>query len=260
MTRALRIGLLAEGETELGGSIPFVNPQDGGKPIASDKEGALHTLIRRELSLAGVTECEFIQRHPSLKESRKGQVTRGYSVAQEKYVKQTMASWSTNNDVDLIIILIDSDDDIEQRRQEMTIALAAVKDSHFLDDETLIENQYAGGLAIRDFETWLLADPSSLQALFEVSLNYPTEDLENLPADSDEPLYPKNIFDSVLEISNFESELSPNKRGMAARWELAKTIDLEAIKSRCPQGYKTFIEDMISAANNALSNLDSNSR
>lgn len=248
MTRILRIGLLAEGETELGDSIPFVKPQDGGKPIVREKEGALHTLIRRELSLAGLGECEFIQRRPSSQELRKGQVTRGYSIAHKKYVAKTVLAWSTNNDVDLILILIDSDDDIEKRRQEMGVALASVQASHFLNEEMLIENQHAGGLAIRNFETWLLADPSSIQTLFGVSLENTIEVLENLPSDSNDPLFSKNIFDSIIERSNYNIELSPNKRGMIARWELAQIINLDAIKSQCPEGYNAFISDIVVAA------------
>jgi hypothetical protein len=31
MIRPIRIGLIAEGEAELGASIPYINPEDGGK-------------------------------------------------------------------------------------------------------------------------------------------------------------------------------------------------------------------------------------
>jgi hypothetical protein len=33
MNRAIRIGLIAEGEAELGASIPYIKPEDGGKGI-----------------------------------------------------------------------------------------------------------------------------------------------------------------------------------------------------------------------------------
>lgn len=254
MMHPLRIGLLAEGETELGSSVPYVVPQDGGKPIDRDQEGALHTLIRRELDLVGISDCEFIQRHPNVKESRKDQVTMGYTVAQPKYVKKAVVTWTPKgeNDVDLVVIVIDSDADIEKRRQEINIALSAVKVSHCLDDDTLIEDQNAGGLAIRNFETWLLADSDALKELFNTELDSAIQDLENLPTDSTDPLFSKNIFDSLLEQSGFRGELSANKRGMVARWELAKIIDLDAIKSNCPEGYGRFVDDLVVAAKNAV--------
>ena len=43
MNRPIRIGLIAEGEAELGTSIPYIKPEEGGKVIERDKEGALHT-------------------------------------------------------------------------------------------------------------------------------------------------------------------------------------------------------------------------
>ena len=54
MNRPIRIGLIAEGEAELGASIPYINPEDGGKVIERTREGALHTLIRRELQSIGL--------------------------------------------------------------------------------------------------------------------------------------------------------------------------------------------------------------
>ena len=134
-------------------------------------------------------------------------------------------------------------------------ALFAAQSSHFLNDDDLIENQQAGGLAIKNFETWLLADPSSLVELFGAGLDNPIADPENLPIDSESPEFSKNIFESILERSEFRTQ--SNSRGMEARWELAKRIDLEAIKTNCPQGYATFVEDLTSAAQNALQAINS---
>jgi hypothetical protein len=71
MNRSMRIGLIAEGEAELGSSIPYVKPEEGGKIIDREQEGALHTLIRRELHIHGLPDCDFVHRHPSIKESAK---------------------------------------------------------------------------------------------------------------------------------------------------------------------------------------------
>jgi hypothetical protein len=49
MNQPIRIGLIAEGEAELGSSVPYLKPEEGGKIINREQEGALHTLIRRKL-------------------------------------------------------------------------------------------------------------------------------------------------------------------------------------------------------------------
>ncbi|MFM8004085.1 MAG: hypothetical protein ACKO86_03865, partial [Dolichospermum sp.] len=84
MSRRIRIGLIAEGEAELGASIPYIKPEDGGKVIERTSEGALHTLIRRELENAGFPDCDFIQRHPSVTESQKRTLRTGHSILDPK--------------------------------------------------------------------------------------------------------------------------------------------------------------------------------
>lgn len=251
MSQPLRIGVLAEGETELGKSVPYIQPQEGGKPINPEHEGALHILIRRELAQIGISDCEFIQRRPSIKESKRNTVRTGYSIGDPKYLKQIVIAWS--GEVDLVIILLDADADTAKRRTEVQKALQAIRASHFRNDEELIADQSAGGLAIRNFETWLLADPDSFSALFGVNFAELPKDIESLPSDSSDVLFSKNVFDTALENSEFRPELTPNNREMAARWELAKIIDLTAIKTHCPQGYAMFVDDMLVAAENARS-------
>jgi hypothetical protein len=92
MNRAIRIGLIAEGEAKLGASIPYIKPEDGGKVIERDKEGALHTLIRRELETLGLL-CDFVQRHPSINESRVFKRRVGHSILDQKYLAQVIIAW-----------------------------------------------------------------------------------------------------------------------------------------------------------------------
>ncbi len=105
MNRPIRIGLIAEGEAELGESIPYIKPEDGGKVIERSSEGALHTLIRREVESAGLADCDFVQRHPSSSESRCFKRRTGYSVLDPKYLRQVVISWKPE-EVDMILILL----------------------------------------------------------------------------------------------------------------------------------------------------------
>ena len=129
ISRRIRIGLIAEGEAELGASIPYIKPEDGGKVIERNNEGALHTLIRRELENAGLPDCDFIQRHPSIKESQKRTLRTGHSILDIKYLAQIVILWKPE-DVDMIIIVVDADDKLEQRQIDLERALYKIRDNH----------------------------------------------------------------------------------------------------------------------------------
>ena len=129
MIRPIRIGLLAEGEAELGASIPYISPEDGGTVIDKSKEGALHTLIRRELDAAGFPDCEFIQRHPTARERSTGEVRRGYSILESKYLKKVVSVWKPD-EIDMIILVVDADSVIEERDRKLQTALEAIQDNH----------------------------------------------------------------------------------------------------------------------------------
>ena len=129
MIRPLRIGLIAEGETELGPSIPYIKPEDGGKVIDRTHEGALHTLIRRELTAEGYPNCQFIQRHPTVKERGTGEVRRGYSILEPSYLRKVVTVWKPD-EIDMIIIVVDADDRLEKRSRKLTAALEAIQDNN----------------------------------------------------------------------------------------------------------------------------------
>jgi hypothetical protein len=124
MNRPIRIGLIAEGEAELGASIPYIKPEDGGKVIERKAEGALHTLIRRELTSIGF-DCDFVQRHPTNQES--GIYTRrtGHSILQPKYLAKVAIAWKPE-EVDVILIVVDADDVQPQRLSDLQRALQTI--------------------------------------------------------------------------------------------------------------------------------------
>jgi hypothetical protein len=98
MNRPIRIGLIAEGEAELGTSIPYIKPEDGGKVIERRQEGALHTLIRRELESFGLPDCNFVHRHPSIQE-RGIKLRTGHSILDRKYLAQMVISWKPERSI-----------------------------------------------------------------------------------------------------------------------------------------------------------------
>lgn len=243
MTRRIRIGLIAEGEAELGASIPYIKPEDGGKVIERTSEGALHTLIRRELENAGFPDCDFIQRHPSVKESQKRTLRTGHSILDPKYLAQIVILWKPE-DVDMILIVVDADDKLDERRKDLESALAAIRDNHLDISEKPISDRSAGGLAIRNFETWLLADTQTVATILGVEL----EKLENLE-DLDNT---KNILENAISQSTYLSEDTSNQRPLQIRWNLGKQIDLAIIKTVCPEGYSAFTQSLLVATKDVL--------
>lgn len=238
MSRPIRIGLIAEGETELGKSIPYIKPEDGGKPIPRENEGALHTLIRRELKFIGIPDCDFIQRHPTAKDKR-GKLRTGFGILNAKYLAQLIITWKPE-EVDMIVIVVDADDILETRQKDLAKALAVIRNNHLDVNEQPISDRSAGGLAIRNFETWLLADMKTVAQLLEVELN-PIEDVENSEKT-------KSILDDAIAKSNYLSDQITNQRLLQIRWNLAFEINLNIIKDACPTGYQAFHQSLIDVA------------
>ena len=243
MSRRIRIGLIAEGEAELGASIPYIKPEDAGKVIEITNEGALHTLIRRELENTGFTDCDFIQRHPSIKESQKRTLRTGHSILDPKYLAQIVILWKPE-DVDMILIVVDADDKLEQRQIDLERALNKIRDNHLDINEQPISDRSAGGLAIRNFETWLLADTQTVSTILGVELP-PLENLEDLDNT-------KDILENAIAKSTYLSEDISNQRSLQIRWNLGKQIDLAIIKNGCPQGYAAFTQSLLVATKAVL--------
>jgi hypothetical protein len=251
MSRRIRIGLIAEGEAELGASIPYIKPEDGGKVIAKENEGALHTLIRRELENAGFPHCDFVQRHPSVKERQKLTLRTGHSILDPKYLAQIVILWKPE-EIDIILIVADADDKLEQRQIDLERALNKIRDNHLDVNEKLISDCSAGGLAIRNFETWLLADIQTVATVLDVEL----PQLENLE-DLDNT---KDIMEDAIAKSTYFSEDISNQRPLQISWNLAKQIDLATIKTSCPNGYNAFTQSLLVATKAVIPILDLNSR
>ncbi|WP_071191577.1 hypothetical protein [Trichormus sp. NMC-1] len=238
MNRRIRIGLIAEGEAELGASIPYIKPEDGGKIIARENEGALHTLIRRELENPGFPDCDFIQRHPSFKEKQKFTLRTGHSILDPQYLAQIVILWKPE-EVDMILIVVDADDKLDQRKIDLEQAVNKIRDNHLDINEKPISDRSAGGLAIRNLETWLLADTQTVATILGVELP-PLENLEDLDNT-------KDILENAIAKSTYLSEDTSNQRSLEIRWNLGKQIDLAIIKTVCPNGYAAFTQSLLVA-------------
>jgi hypothetical protein len=240
MMRPIRIGLLAEGEAELGASIPYVKPEDGGKVIDRTHEGALHTLIRRELNAAGFPDCEFIQRHPTLREGSKGKVRSGYSILESKYLRQVVSVWKPH-EIDMIVLVVDADNILEERDRKLKEALKIIQNNHLDRNQNEVYDRSLTGLAIRDVETWLIADIDTLSKLLNIQIE-PLNDPENL-------IQTKGFLDKAIRKSDYLTYgIEDNQRPLRIRWTIAEQLNLEMLKTQCPVGYGTFAKNLITTS------------
>lgn len=242
MNRPIRIGLIAEGEAELGASVPYIKPEEGGQVIEPEREGALHRLIRREFARMGLPDCAFIHRHPTFQE-RGIKLRTGHSILEKKYLQQVVIAWQPE-EVDMIVLLVDADDQQDQRHQHLDRALKTIRENHLDANDSVIPDCSAGGLAIRNFETWLLADTATVAMILEVEIA-PLSDLENL-ANS------KAILESAIADSSYLSADTSNQRPLQIRWQLAEQINLDVLATQCPIGYATFIQSTVIAAKRVI--------
>jgi len=170
-------------------------------------------------------------------------VYKGHSILDPKYLAQIVILWKPE-DVDMILIVVDADDKLDERRKDLESALAAIRDNHLDISEKPISDRSAGGLAIRNFETWLLADTQTVATILGVEL----EKLENLE-DLDNT---KNILENAISQSTYLSEDTSNQRPLQIRWNLGKQIDLAIIKTVCPEGYSAFTQSLLVATKAVL--------
>jgi hypothetical protein len=247
MSRALRIGLIAEGEAELGPSVPYLKPEEGGKPIDPSQEGALHTLIRRELARINIPDCRFVHRHPSMQEQRKSQVRRGHSILEARYLAQMVIAWQPE-EIDLIVIVVDADDVLEERKRNLAKAVATIRDNHIDINGQVVPDRSAGGLAIQNFETWLLADPDTVAQVLGVELAPMVSDRPSVIGVFENLETSKDILEAAIAKSTYVLGEHGNQRPLHIRWDLAQRLNLDVLKTNCPKGYLVFVETLFVAA------------
>lgn len=134
----------------------------------------------------------------------------------------------------MIVVVIDEDDKVAARSRDMKKA-----------DQIIIDNH--------------LADVERVAQLLAVTLpaDLPT-DLESLPGASSSPQHAKTILDQAIDASHYiPTAPRVQSRNLEARWELAKMIDLNAVKRRCARGYESFSKVLLITTQSTLSALQS---
>ncbi|MGB7416918.1 MAG: hypothetical protein WA902_22170 [Thermosynechococcaceae cyanobacterium] len=127
--------------------------------------------------------------------------------------------------------------------------METIRENHFDANDQPINDQSAGGLAICNFETWLLADYQSVAKLLALDV----KEIDNLE-DSDST---KAILEKAIIASTYLADDSSNQRPLQIRWDLAFKIDLDIVKASCPLGYGTLMQDLAKTARTTQKRIES---
>lgn len=244
--RPIRIGLIAEGQAELGTSVPYLyDPKQGGTIIDQTQEGALHTLIRRQLTDDGLPECVFVHRHRTSRDNLWSYRT-GHSVIEPRYLAQTVIAWKVD-EVDMIVVVIDEDNDAALRDRQLAKARQIIESTHLDAAGQPISDHHVVAKAIKTFDAWLIADKVVVEQLLKVPLpENISYNLELLPGDNSSALYAKSILDNAIDCSSYTPQNPRVKnRSLEVRWELAAIISLQEIRQRCQQGYGELAKELL---------------
>lgn len=205
----------------------------------------MHTLIRRELIAAGIADCQFAQRHPTLKEQRARELRTGHSILDRKYVAQVVIAWQPHK-IDVVVICADSDDQVDGRSAGLQGAMITARANHLDAHQKPIPDRSVGGLAIKNFETWLLADNQAVMTLLGVDLPELPANLETLPGNRQDARCARAVLGRAIDESTYL--LADTKREFGIRWQLAFVVDLTQLKARCQQGYALLADTLRVAA------------
>ncbi|MEM9138170.1 MAG: DUF4276 family protein [Cyanobacteria bacterium P01_F01_bin.42] len=207
--------LHAEGPGDLGSPARQVPP---GESLMLDEQGPVHILVRRILAEgAQIPENAIDFREPL--RTQTGVRAYGSKLLDTQILDEILAGWLLSEPI--VVFLIDADDSSPQERKDLLVS-------------ALSRNDLTGavGVAVKEFEAWLIADPAALKTVLEASQNSPSkpEDLE--------PGKAKQLLSSW-------SGNSPNRDPLDLRKELVSIMDLDKVSAQC-SSFKEFRAELSS--------------
>jgi hypothetical protein len=216
----LRVALYAEGSAENRGLLPapFL-----GETIPPTAHGPAHVLVARTLAqlrgrpreeLAFVVPLRLVGREP-----------RGSDLHVVKNLGKLLTYADRAARPDLGIVLIDEDGDSDRRR----VLAAGMRDLQFLQPNVI-------GIAVREFEAWLIADSAARAAVLDITLTPP--DLEAM-----KPGQAKELLQSWMapRVSNLSQSERAAHIGHLRR-QLAENVDLGRLASL--RAFSRFQDDL----------------
>jgi len=185
---------------------------EGKHELGSDEtEGALAILVRRLIDRHVEFEQEKVSNSKVRVHIRHGK--------QDGYTKRALAwvRYAEREGFEAMVLVIDQDNQPDRVRQ---FAEAQQVDS--------IPLRRALGVAIRTFDAWMLADEQALSGVLEYTV--PTQPAPETITD------PKDVCARLRDGSDYGMSLTEMYSAVAQR------TDLEALRTRCPNGFAPFAD------------------
>ncbi|MGD1856707.1 MAG: DUF4276 family protein [Leptolyngbyaceae cyanobacterium] len=212
----------AEGPGELGNPDRDVRPQD---VLSSDNLGPAHIVVRRILTEGSKIPAAAIEfKEPLRTAYETGARAQGSKLLKPSVLNDILSPWQLNFQFmpPLIIFLVDSDDSPPQER---TSILQQALDKYSL--------QGAVGVAVKEFEAWLVADSKAInQVIGSVPKNF----------QSPENLKPGEAKRSLNEW--IQSSIYSIRTNNDIRRDLATAMDLDEVANLCPS-FKGFRQALL---------------
>lgn len=216
MTRRLRVVLYAEGSGETGLFDPYL--PHPGEPLGESHQGPAHRLVARCL-----TDGEADQRVALAFEAplrTRGRVARGSDLVDKRVLPRLVTWLDSARAPDLVVILVDGDGDPYRRRRVLEA----------LDSRPSFSPPTVAGLAVLEFESWLIADIAAVNSVLGSTQNQ-TPAPETLRPGQAKELLTRWIAESPL------AQDTPTVRA-----QLASSLDFDRVGRVCP-AFATFLAD-----------------
>lgn len=206
----------AEGPGDLGSPARDVPP---GESLLPEEQGSAHVLVQRILAKGANLPGGAIDFREPLR-TQTGVRAYGSKLLDRRVLDEILTGWLFDNP--LIVLLVDSDDNPPNERLSLL-------------QEALEANYLKGavGVAVKEFEAWLLADAAALSAVLGRSKSSPSSP-EKLACREAKQL-----------LSKWINEIATEKRNTAdIRRELALAADLDVLSNTCPS-FKVFQQELL---------------
>jgi len=209
---SVRVAIHAEGSRE---TATFAVRPAPGSEVPTGMEGPAHVLVRRILSEDSKLPPEAVRFVEPLRTGT-GLVARGSQLRHRQIVRQLLAGWAPDQKKpDLFVILVDADGEAgrEKSLQEWTSDLGAC----------------AIGVAVQEFEAWLVSDQAAVQRSLGAEFAA-APDPEGM-----RPREAKRLLDDAITRSG--------KPASQVRMALAGLLSLALVAKRC-RAFKAFFENL----------------
>lgn len=215
---SIRVVLYAEGAGETSGSITLLPPP--GAALTDEMLGPAHHLVGRAIAETWSVPAEAVRFESPLRTSR-GTVARGSDLLDRGTLRKLLTWAKPTLRPELTIVLVDEDGD-RARGRRLTESTAGMPGSRVI------------AVAVREFETWMLADEAALRAAIG-------GDVASIPALEDLPRgEAKERFNALCDDG---AVVGRKPRRRECREQVSKTTVLAEVARRC-RSFATFVDDL----------------